>query len=331
MLDLLSGISSSLLETLPLIPAAIGFYVALRALKFPDLTVEGSFVFGAVISAYFIQNGYSPYLAIIFAIIGGIFCGLLTSLWNVWFKIPPFTSGIITTFAITSLNYGILKQLSAQKEQIASLPLNNSGIFRHFKAVDFSNNTFWGQLRISQIGALIIVIIIITIATYLILNSNWGLFLRAFGSDKKAGNIYNKKYYLATIYGLSFSNGLVAISGSIVTQFEASVNISKGATLLIPLLAAVVFGEFIVDFLYANKFKKNKVTKPILSRPLGLAFAPSIGFILYNMIVLLFGAILIPSTSFDNYHKYWIVALSMVVILAYKKLDVSEKHTNDLI
>lgn len=335
-LNILNGISSSLLTTLPLIPASIGFYIALRSVRFPDLTVEGSFLFGAVISAAFIQEGYSPIVAIVFAILGGMFCGYLTALWHIRLKIPQFVSGIITTFIFTSINFWILKILASQGEVVESLMLNNNGIFGWIIDYDNNLNNDFGQLRLAEIIALITLITIIILIVFVILKSKNGLLMRAFGAHRTAGCIYDKKYYSATFFGLAFANGLVALSGTFVAQYNRSVDLSSGATLLIPLLAAVVFGEFIVDYIYTKKIHKNKITKPLLSRPLGIAFAPFIGFLFFNIIVLLFGAIFLPMMGaqykfFDSFHKYWIIALFILLILSIRKTDRTTEITEELI
>jgi putative tryptophan/tyrosine transport system permease protein len=335
-LNFFSGFSASLLQTLPLIPASIGFYIALRSLRFPDLTVEGSFVFGAVLSAVFIQEGWSPILAILAASIGGMLCGYLTAIWHIKIKIPPFVSGIITTFIFTSINFGLLKIISATSGTVDSINLNNKGIFRWVNEYDNNIKSALGQLRLIELLFLFLLIFIIVIGTYFILKSKKGLLMRAFGAHRIAGKIYDKKYYSSIFFGLAFANSLVAISGTISAQFNSNASISSGATLLIPLLAAVVFGEFVVDFIYTKKIRKNRTTRPLLSRPFGIAFAPFLGFVIFNLIVLIFGAIIIPMANdknswLDSYHKYWITALFIIVILAMRKNDISEQLSDDLI
>jgi putative tryptophan/tyrosine transport system permease protein len=331
-----SGLSSSLLQTLPLIPASIGFYIALRSLRFPDLTVEGSFVFGSVLSAVFIQEGWSPILAILVASIGGMICGLLTAFWHIKLKIPPFVSGIITTFIFTSLNFGLLKVISKTSGTVDSLNLDNKGIFNWVNEYDNNTGSALGQLRFVELLSLILIVLIVVAISYYILKSKNGLLMRAFGAHRTAGKIYDKKYYFSIFFGLAFANSLVAISGAIAAQFNGNASISSGTTLLIPLLAAVVCGEFVVDFVYSKKIRKRKTTKPLLSRPLGIAFAPFLGFVIFNLIVLVFGAIIIPMANnknswLDSYHKYWIIALFIIGILAIKKNDISEQYSDDLI
>jgi len=334
--NIVCGLSSSLLSTLPLIPASIGFYLALRSVRFPDLTVEGSFLFGLVISAAFIQEGFSPIIALFVAILGGMICGYLTAFWHIKLKIPQFVSGIITTFIFTSVCYAILKIVSKQSNMVESLMLYNKGIFEGANKYDNNLNSAIGQLRLAEIAILLLLVLIIIAFVFIILRSRIGLKVRAFGAHRTAGNIYDKKYYTATFFGLAFSNSLVSLSGSFVSQLNGSVDLSTGATLLIPLLAAVVFGEFIVDYIYTKKILKNRITKPLLSRPLGMAVAPFFGFLIYNLIVLLFGAILLPMMKadiqwLDSYHKYWFIALFIIIILSFRKSDRSKEITEELI
>lgn len=332
MTDFISGLTASLIETLPLIPAAIGFYIALRSLKFPDLTVEGSFVFGSVISALIIQNNLPIILAIVFSIIVGMLCGILTAFWNIKLKIPPFTSGIITTFIMTFVNYSILKSVSYNKSQVTTLSLHNKGIFEVASKADLGN-TSWGIYNLAQILLIVVIIIIVILIVYLILRSKIGLQIRAFGSDRRAGSIYKQKYYLTIYIGLAFSNALVAFSGCIVSQINSMTNINKGASLLIPLLAAVIFGEFFVVSLrqLGNKKNHNKVIKPLLSRPFSIAIAPTIGFIFYNLLYLVFSAIIVPIWKLESYNKFWVISIAMIIFLAFAKNRRTEFNKDDLI
>lgn len=328
-MDIINGLAASLLETLPLVPAAIGFYIALRALKFPDLTVEGSFVLGAVISGYFIHENLNPWIAIICAIVSGAFAGVITAFWNLVLKIPAFTSGIITTFSLTWVNYLVLKKISNTGAQTTTEILDNKGIFQGAKDIDIKNLSFFGEINSMQI--LMISVIVFTVVCFVgvFLKSKKGLLLRAYGSERKAGNLYNKKYYYSIYGGLALSNALVGLSGALYAQLNSLVNLEKGATLLIPLLASVIFGEFIVVYLW-GKIRKEDL-KPLLSRPYGMALSPFFGFLLYNIIVLFSGAILMPASNIDSFHKYIVIAIAIALVLVVRSKERSEKMINDLI
>jgi putative tryptophan/tyrosine transport system permease protein len=354
---ILQGLSAGTLSSLPYIPAALGFYIALRCLRFPDLTVEGSFIFGQAITAFGTYNSMDPIWSIIFSLLGGAFLGGLTGFQHKFLKIPAFVCGIVTTFFITTFNYKLFKLareaffLSQQKlgisipqdlsgEAPSSLNLPGFGIFENAVKNDYAQTGAYGELRVNLLIWLFILIVILLFIVFLFLRSKGGLQLRAFGVHRQAGEIYATKASFSVVRGLVLTNSLVAFSGSIYTQSTGLASIEMGSTLLIPLLAAVVMGEFIVDFLYPHfigflRRLRNKDFKrsPLLSQPLGLTIAPAVGFFTYNMIFMIIAAILLPkSDSISSYYKYLITASIILFILILRRYDNSFRlHPEDVI
>jgi putative ABC transport system permease protein len=195
-MSIINSLSVSLLETLPLVPASIGFYISLRVLRFPDLTVEGSFILGSAITAYGIEQECAPLLFIIISILFGGLAGLLTAFWNIVLKVPEFTSGIITTFILTWMSFGILKELSENNSQINEYLVSNRGLFESLKKIDDSGVFYWGEEHFAiLLGVLFVVIGTISITAFF-LQTKTGLLMRAYGSEKKAAQIYNTKNHV---------------------------------------------------------------------------------------------------------------------------------------
>ena len=87
---------------------ALGAYVTFRVLDFPDLTVEGSFPFGAAVAASFMTIGINPWMATLLAVIAGALTGLVTGLLNIKFRILNILAGILTAIALYSVNLRVM-------------------------------------------------------------------------------------------------------------------------------------------------------------------------------------------------------------------------------
>jgi len=328
-MDIISGLTAGLVMTIPLIPASMGFYLALRCLKFPDLTIQGSFVFGLVITAYFIERG-EPTNAFLFSCIGGAVFGCITGLLHMKLKVPSFASGIITSFFGTTLNYFILQKAFSSSAPIQEKNLSNRGFFEYFHQLDIESTTL-GQYWFHTILSVTIVCVILLILVWLVVSSSYGRKFSMFGNNRQVAAIYsnNSEYYM--VIGLGFTNLLVGFSGFLCAQIYKSADIGQGTTILIPLLASVVIGEFIINILK----KKNSlkfVSKPLLSSFWGISSAPFIGFFIYNLIVLIFSTVLLPSVqTSENYSKYAISGFLILLIMVFNKKYSTTSNQDELI
>lgn len=329
-MDLISGFSAGLVFTLPLIPAAIGFYLALRCFKFPDLTVEGSFVFGLVITAYSIEKFDSYLPGFVLSCLGGAIFGSITGLLHVKLRVPSFASGIITSFFGTTLNYYILHKAFNSTDQIQEHNLPNHGLFEYFTYLDRKSD-FIGQFSFYQILALTVICVTTLISVWLIVKSDFGRKLSMFGNNRSVAKIYtcNSDFFLVT--GLAFTNLLVGFSGFLYSQIAQNADISQGSTILIPLLASVVIGEFTVN-VFKKKNSIHYTAKPLLSRFFALSAAPFFGFLLYNVIVLIFSTLFLPGIeSARNYYKYAISGLLILLIMIFNNKNSPSKEQDELI
>lgn len=228
---------------------AIGIYFTFKIIDFPDLTCDGSFVTGAATSSILIKSGYNPWIAILFAAISGALAGLITSILHVYGKITSLLTGILVAFMLYSINLRIM-------DGVPNLALiNNETIFTNY------NSLF----------------ILISISAFLwiilgyIMNSDFGLSLRAIGQNKILSLNYGVNLSLLTIIGIVLSNSLIGLAGGLFSQHQSFVDISQGIGTVIIGLAAVILGEKILPF--------RSVWSSILSC--------LIGSILYRLIVAL--------------------------------------------
>lgn len=230
---------------------ALGVYLSFRILDFPDLTVDGSFVTGAAVSAMMVVNGSSPLLATICGMGAGFLAGCITGILNTKGKINPLLSGILMMIALYSINLRIM----ADRPNVPLL-----GEITLFSQI----REFWGNLGIdgffnqflvaigladslpatwSVIFMMLIFTIIVKFITDWFLKTEIGLAIRATGDNKRMIRSLSANTDQLTILGLGISNGLVALSGALIAQYGGFADIGMGIGMIIIGLASVIIGE----------------------------------------------------------------------------------------
>lgn len=216
---------------------ALGLFVSYRILNIADLTVEGSFTMGAAISGIFAFSGH-PILGIIFAIVGGMFAGFTTGILNTKFKIQSILAGILTMTALYSINIKIM----GNKPNVSLVGSNGNVPIKKI----FGNFTY-NILNVDISKLIIILPIIIFVAIFLILffKTTLGLSIRATGdnSDMVSSSSINPNKMI--IIGLGIANGLVALSGGILAQYQGFADSSMGIGIVVIGLASLIIGESI--------------------------------------------------------------------------------------
>ena len=190
---------------------AIGIYITFRVIDFPDLTCDGSFVLGAVVSGVLIKAGTAPWISLLFATLAGSVAGSLT--------------GILYTFMLYSINLRIMSG-------IPNISLINSNIiFAQFPVVELS----------------IIGMSICSILTYL-LRTDFGLALRSIGLNKRLAQNSGVNVSYMTIIGLALSNSIIALGGALFSQHQGFADVGSGVGTVIIGLASVMIGERIMPY-----------------------------------------------------------------------------------
>lgn len=210
---------------------AVGVYLTYRILDFPDLTVDGSFTTGAALSAVLILNGVPIWIAIIVSIIGGMAAGVITGLLHVWGNINPLLAGILTQIALYSINLRIMgkSNLPLLRETTLMTPMRDAGLLGT-----------WGA-----VGIFAVVVLIVGAGVYGFLGTGFGVAIRATGDNELMARSQGINTGVTKVAGLAISNGLVALCGSIVAQYQGYADISMGIGLIVAGLASVIIGQAI--------------------------------------------------------------------------------------
>lgn len=201
---------------------ALGVYLTFRILDFPDLTVDGSFTTGAAIAAVLIVGGASPLLATALAFAGGLAAGAVTGLLHTKGKINPLLSGILMMIALYSINLRIMGK--------ANIPM-------------LGQETVLPEGKVLWIMPAVLVAVKLAIDWFL--HTEIGLALRATGDNAKMIRSFGVNTDYTIILGVSLSNGLVALSGALVAQYQKSTDVQMGVGMIVIGLASVIIGEVV--------------------------------------------------------------------------------------
>lgn len=200
---------------------AIGIYLTFRIIDFPDLTCDGSFVLGAVISTIVIKSGYNPYIALFLSLCAGGIAGLATGILYTKFRVSDLLSGILVAFMLYSINLRFMSN-------VPNITLiNESTIF-----------TDQNIILILMISAGFV-----WVGMSALLKTDFGLALRSIGQNKRLALNNGVNVKLMTIIGLMISNALIGFGGALFSQHQGFADISQGIGTIIVGLAAVMIGE----------------------------------------------------------------------------------------
>lgn len=210
---------------------ALGVYLTFRILEFADLTVDGSFTTGAAVASIGIINGVNPLLATTLAFASGMVAGLITGLLHTKGNVDGLLAGILTQIGLYSINLRIMgtSNLGLLREETLLTPLREAGRI----------GTWLGPLILLPLPLVILLIII------WFLHTDIGLAMRATGDNPEMIRSFGVSTDFQKILGLSLSNGMVALSGAIMAQYQGFADIGMGIGMIVTGLASVIIGQAI--------------------------------------------------------------------------------------
>ena len=210
---------------------ALGVYITFRVLDFADLTVDGSFVTGAAIAATAMLHGVSPIVATLLAFATGCLAGIITGLLNTIGKINPLLAGILTQIVLYSINLRIMGRanLSLLGKQTLLSGMRSANWF-----------ATWHSIAIFAAMALVFGAIL----TWFLM-TNLGLGIQAAGNNATMARAQGVHTSGMIVLGLALANGLVALSGALLAQYQGFADISMGIGTIVMGLASVILGQAI--------------------------------------------------------------------------------------
>ena len=219
---------------------AIGVYITYRILDVADLTVDGSIATGGAVAAMLIISGCNVWVALAAAFVAGMLAGFVTGVFHTFMGIPAILSGILTQLALYSINLRIM----GNKANVA-LSVNK------YNLLVSSRNA-----RALSLGNPLIVLAIFTVALIAVLywffGTERGCSLRATGANANMARAQGINTNFDKVIGLMLSNGIVARSGGLLTQYQGFADVGMGRGAIVIGLAAVIIGEVVFSKVFHN-------------------------------------------------------------------------------
>ena len=219
---------------------AIGVYITFRILDIADLTVDGTLCTGGAVCIMMMLSGHNVWVSMLAATGAGLLAGLATGIFHTFMGIPAILAGILTQLSLYSVN---LKIMGKANQAINVDKFNLLVSLRRVKGVVLTQNTLF-------IVAIMIVILIAVL--YWFFGTELGCSLRATGCNPSMSRAQGINTDRNKVLGLMLSNGLVALSGALLTQYQGFADINMGRGSIVIGLAAVIIGEAIFSRIFRN-------------------------------------------------------------------------------
>jgi putative ABC transport system permease protein len=243
---------------------ALGIFISMKIFNIPDITTDGSYTLGAVVTAILLTHHWPPYAIIPVAMLCGAVAGTLTGIIHTKLKIDALLSGILVMTALYSINLTILGR--------SNVPLLNTDTI--FSSLSFFSNALYNELIIAILFAGIITLVI----TY-VLKTDFGIAMRATGNSASMTRALGINNNLMKITGLAIANSLTALAGYLVAQYQNFTDINMGIGIVITGLGSVLIADALIKWfnIKAIPLQLLLVLSGSILFQLVLAFTLSIG------------------------------------------------------
>ena len=250
---------------------ALGIYISYRVFDVADITVDGSITFGAAICAVLIVKGTHPLLATLAGFGGGLAAGAVTGILQARFKLNPLLSGILVMTSLYSVNLHVMGK--------SNVPLLSGETFITW--AERLGRAWFGKPEVNLLGWLVSardlvtvlvalgMVVVVCLALYWFFRTELGTAMRAAGDNPQMIRALGVNVERYRILGLALSNGLVALSGALLAQYQGFADAQMGIGMVVWGLASVIIGESLIG-----------------SRSLGLAIYGAVaGSVLFRLLV----------------------------------------------
>lgn len=237
---------------------AIGVYVTYKILDIADLTVDGSITTGAAVCAVMVTSGCNVWVAMLCALIAGALAGLLTGLFHTFMGIPAILSGILTQLILWSINIKIM-----------------GGGYLSFLEESKILITSYSEDLVRSILITVAFCAVLIAMLYWFFGTERGCSLRATGCNMNMSRAQGINTNTNIIIGLMISNGLVALSGALLAQYNGYSDVNMGRGAIVIGLAAVVIGEALF----------SRISRNFAVRLVGVIAGGIIYFIVYQVVI----------------------------------------------
>ena len=280
---------------------ALGVFITFRLLDIADLTVDGSFATGGAVTVMLLLAGMPAWAALLIAIVVGVITGLCTGFLHTKLGIPAILAGILTQFALYSINLRIMTKANqtASVQKFGMIWENKDGFLV-------------SSLHIPQAILVGLVISAVIVAlSYWYFGTEQGSALRATGNNPAMSRAQGIHIETMKVIGLGLSNGIVALAGGLMTQFQGTADVSMGRGAIVIGLAAIVIGEILCDAIFSK----------------GCNFAVRLNFIILGGVIYYAVMVVILWLRLDPNDLKLFTAIIVAIFLAVPQLKARSKSS----
>jgi putative tryptophan/tyrosine transport system permease protein len=228
---------------------ALGVYVSFRIFNIPDMTAEGSVTLGASVAAALMIHGHNAVFATVAAALAGTVAGAITGVLATKCRINPLLSGILVMTGLYSVNLHVMGRSNLPLLEVKTLATG---------AENFGTRIFAGSADLDVAGwavsvrdasmllSVLIFVAVICLLLYLFFRTDMGTAMRATGDNPDMIRALGVSVDRATIFGLAMSNGLIALCGAMIAQYQGFADVQMGIGMVVLGIASVIIGEALV-------------------------------------------------------------------------------------
>lgn len=228
---------------------SLGTLISFRMIKFTDITVDGSITLGASVTAVLIVQGWSPWTATLFAFFVGAIAGMITGILHTKFKIQMILSGILMMTALYSVNLRIMGRSNIPMLDTSTVSGGMEALLFKMSGSAGKMDVFGWPVPVNDLAVFfssIVICILIGMLLKHFLLTHIGTALRATGNNAQMVRAQGINNNTMVVFGLALSNGLVALSGALLAQYQGFADVQMGIGMMVWGLASVIIGEALV-------------------------------------------------------------------------------------
>ncbi len=281
---------------------ALGVFITFRLLDVADMSVDGSFATGGAVTVMLILAGWPAWAALLVAVLAGVLAGLCTGFLHTKLGIPAILAGILTQFGLYSINLRIMGMTANQTASLKKFGMfweNGTGFLLSSRYVP------------AAIGVGLAIAAAVIAILYWYFGTEQGSAIRATGSNPAMSRAQGININRMKVLGLALSNGLVALSGGLMTQFQGTADVNMGRGAIVIALASIVIGEVLCEAFFRK----------------GCNFAIRLGFVIVGGILYYIVMTLILWLKLDPNDLKLFTALIVALFLAVPYLQRQSKNS----
>ncbi|WP_300667865.1 hypothetical protein [Desulfoluna sp.] len=228
---------------------SLGMLISFRMIRFTDITVDGSIALGASLTAVLLSSGWNPWLATLAAVAAGAFAGTVTGLLNTRFKIQELLAGILVMTALYSVNLRVMGRSNIPLLNVPSVSSTMENVIAFLSGGAEKINVMGWLVPVVDLASFLttlVICIVIGLLLFRFLLTHFGMGLRAAGDNAQMVRAQGLNDKTMIVFSLALANGLVALSGALLAQYQGFADVQMGIGMMVWGLASIIIGEALV-------------------------------------------------------------------------------------